>query len=151
MIADSDAATDADWQLIAQQSFVVPETAELMTWRIGDHGFQMTLSPRIPEVIGTNLKSWLQQWLSRQGLSVDEIGSWAIHPGGPRILNACEEALKLEPQALWTSHEILERYGNMSSPTIMFILNRLRETSAPRPCVSLAFGPGITLEAALWR
>ncbi len=152
LIADSSAVTKSpDWQLVEQQSFVVPETADLMTWRIGDHGFQMTLSPKIPEVIETNLKPWLQQWLASLGLSIADVGSWAIHPGGPRILNACEAALQLPPHALTASREILERYGNMSSPTIMFILNRLRETDSPRPCVSLAFGPGITLEAALWR
>jgi predicted naringenin-chalcone synthase len=151
LIADSTNSTDdSDWRLIEQQSYVVPQTADLMTWRIGDHGFQMTLSPRIPETIQTNLKPWLQQWLAPHGLSVEDIRSWAIHPGGPRILNACEAALELPPEALAVSREILERYGNMSSPTIMFILNRLREKSALRPCVSLAFGPGITLEAALW-
>lgn len=152
LIADSSTVTASpDWQLVEQQSFVVPKTAELMTWRIGDHGFQMTLSPKIPEVIETNLRPWLQQWLASLCLSLEDVGSWAIHPGGPRILNACEAALQLPPKALTASREILERYGNMSSPTIMFILNRLRETASPRPCVSLAFGPGITLEAALWK
>lgn len=139
------------WSLICQQSFVVPESADFMTWRIGDHGFQMTLSPQIPDLIQTHLKGWLAEWLLTQRIRLDDIKSWAIHPGGPRILNACEAALQLAPEALAASRAILERYGNMSSPTVIFILNRLREQSAPRPCVSLAFGPGITLEAAVWR
>ena len=119
--------------------------------RIGDHGFQMTLSPLIPEVIQTALKPWIFRWLSSHGLRIEDVGSWAVHPGGPRILNACESSLELAKDALQPSRAILEQFGNMSSPTIMFILDKLRREHARRPCVSLAFGPGITIEGALWR
>jgi len=140
-----------DWKLVDQQSFVVPQTRELMTWRIGNHGFQMTLSPLIPEVIQTTLKPWISRWLSSHGLQIEDVGSWAVHPGGPRILNACESSLELAKDVLQPSRTILEQFGNMSSPTIMFILDKLRREHARRPCVSLAFGPGITIEGALWQ
>jgi predicted naringenin-chalcone synthase len=77
------------------------------------------------------------------------VGSWAVHPGGPRILSAVGEALGLVPAALQESQRVLAEFGNMSSPTILFILDRLRRAGAGRPCVALAFGPGLAVEAAL--
>ena len=77
-----------------------------------------------------------------------QVGSWAVHPGGPRILSAVCEATGLNQLALEASHQVLADHGNMSSPTILFVLDRLRRANAPRPCVALAFGPGLTVEAA---
>ncbi len=120
-----------------------------MSWRIGDHGFRMTLSPQVPRLIEQTLGPWVERWLADCGTSLAEVGSWAIHPGGPRILDACSTALNLPPQALDASRQVLAEFGNMSSPTLLFIIERLIAQSAPRPCVALAFGPGITVEAAL--
>jgi predicted naringenin-chalcone synthase len=120
-----------------------------MSWRISDHGFQMTLSPQLPRLIERTLKPWVQAWLADCGTSLEAVGSWAIHPGGPRILDACRTALDLPPQALDPCRQVLAEFGNMSSPTLLFIVERLIAESAPRPCVALAFGPGITVEAAL--
>jgi predicted naringenin-chalcone synthase len=121
-----------------------------MTWKIGDHGFEMTLSSRVSSLICEHLPSWLEHWLGRCGLGVAGIGSWAVHPGGPRILDAVEDALGLERQATQDSRDVLESFGNMSSPTILFILERLRRRLAPLPCVALAFGPGLVMEATLF-
>ncbi|MEQ9070818.1 MAG: 3-oxoacyl-[acyl-carrier-protein] synthase III C-terminal domain-containing protein, partial [Gimesia chilikensis] len=74
---------------------------------------------------------------------------WAIHPGGPRILNAVAETVGFEESLLSPSREVLARYGNMSSPTVLFILKKLQEEQARLPCVMLGFGPGLTIEAAL--
>ncbi len=120
-----------------------------MTWRIGDHGFEMTLSRRVPELITAHLRGWLVQWLDQHGLELGDVGSWAIHPGGPRILSAAEESLGLPPEATQVSRDVLAGHGNMSSPTVLFILDRLRQTAAPRPVVMLGFGPGLVAEAAL--
>jgi predicted naringenin-chalcone synthase len=122
-----------------------------MTWTVGDHGFEMTLSPQVPELIARNLPSWLRGWLADNGLTVEQVASWAIHPGGPRILTAIEKALGLPRDATAVSREILEACGNMSSPTVLFILERLQRRHAPRPCVALGFGPGLTAEAVLFR
>lgn len=139
----------AGWRIAAQKSWILPDTAELMQWRIGDHGFEMTLSNKVPDVIRTRLGEPLNSWLAACGLSVRDIRSWAIHPGGVRILSACAEGAGFETALLAASRHILSNYGNMSSPTVLFILERLRETTQPRPCVMLAFGPGLTIEAAL--
>jgi predicted naringenin-chalcone synthase len=131
------------------RSTVIPETSDLMRWRIDDHGFQMNLSPRVPAVIKSALRPWLQSWLGEHGLRIDNIGSWAIHPGGPRIVEGCVEALAIDSDCASDSLGILAEYGNMSSPTVLFILDRLRRRKAPRPYLALAFGPGIAVEAAL--
>jgi predicted naringenin-chalcone synthase len=135
------------WEISKFRSKVVPQTEDIMSWNIGDNGFQMTLSPNIPDVIAGHLADWFSDWLHSSGLSVEEIDSWAIHPGGPRVLESVESALRLSAQDLLPSREILARYGNMSSPTVIFILDRLRNRSG-LACV-LGFGPGLAIEALL--
>jgi predicted naringenin-chalcone synthase len=141
--------TSGTWQLAACGSSILPETEDLMSWCIGNHGFEMALSPRVPDTIRELLRPWMKQWLAQQKTTIEEIGSWAIHPGGPRILDACSEAAHLSSEDLKPSRSVLENYGNMSSPTVLFILNELRAANAPRPCVMLAFGPGLAIEIAL--
>lgn len=139
------------WQLAASGSALLEDSAELMSWRVGDHGFEMALSARVPGVIERGLRPWLEAWLALQGLRVGDVASWALHPGGPRILEACAQAIGLRREDYAVSQEVLADYGNMSSPTILFILDRLRARNAPRPCVALGFGPGLAVEAALFR
>lgn len=141
------------YHVIDQRSHLLPNTADLMTWRIGDHGFKMTLSPRVPDVVRQTLRPWLSGWLAEYGLSLEDIHGWAVHPGGPRILTACADALALRPEQIEPSQQVLAEYGNMSSPTVLFILERLCQSmgESSLPCVVLAFGPGLTIEAALLR
>jgi alpha-pyrone synthase len=122
-----------------------------MTWTVGDHGFVMTLSRRLPGLIGTHLRPWLTAWLQQHGLSIPQIGSWAIHPGGPKILDSVADALGLTQAMTGASRAVFAEYSNMSSPTVLFILARLRGQHAPRPCVALGFGPGLAVEATLFR
>ncbi len=137
------------YQVIASGSTVIDNSEDAMSWRIGNEGFEMTLSPLVPDLICQHLQPWLETWLAHHGLSLSDVGSWAVHPGGPRILSAVCEATSLSHTALETSHQVLADHGNMSSATILFILDRLCKAQAPRPCVALAFGPGLTIEAAL--
>jgi predicted naringenin-chalcone synthase len=139
-----------DWRLAACGSCLIPESTDAMRWAVGDHGFEMVLSPRVPDLIRDHLREWLVAWLDQQGLKLEEIASWAVHPGGPRILSAVEQSLDLPREATATSREVLAEFGNMSSPTVLFILDRLRKSDAPRPCVALGFGPGLVAEAALF-
>jgi predicted naringenin-chalcone synthase len=120
-----------------------------MAWRIGNNGFDMRLSPHVPNVIKQMLKPWLCSHLARYVLEIEDIRSWAIHPGGPRILTACAESLGLDYACLEPSQRVLADFGNMSSPTVLFILDQLRTQADSLPCVMLAFGPGLTIEAAL--
>ncbi len=145
----SAAPEGAPWTCKATGSYLLPDTNEDMTWQIGNHGFRMTLSRRVPTLIAGNLKAWLQRWLAEYGLAIADIGSWAVHPGGPGILDSVRTSLDLPLSALDVSHAVLAEHGNMSSPTILFILNRLRAQHATLPCVMLAFGPGLAIEAAL--
>lgn len=149
VICRASSPSPSDWAVVDQISYLLPDTTELMGWRIGDHGFQMTLSPQVPTVIGLRLRDQVSQWLATRNLTLENIRTWAIHPGGPRILWACCEALGLERNAVETSREILSTFGNMSSPTILFILNQMRKQDRPLPCVALSFGPGLTIEGAL--
>jgi predicted naringenin-chalcone synthase len=137
------------YKIIASGSTVIDDSEDVMTWRIGDHGFEMTLSSRVPDLICQYLRPWLEDWLAQHNLDMARVGSWAVHPGGPRILSAFSEATGLDRPVLETSHQVLADHGNMSSPTILFILDRLRRGKAPRPCVALAFGPGLSVEAVL--
>jgi len=109
----------------------------------------MTLSPRVPEFIGAHLRPWLEAWLTSLGRRLQDLSSWAVHPGGPRILTSVAQALGLPKAALEASAEILAECGNMSSPTVLFILQRLQQQGARRPCLALGFGPGLVAEAVL--
>jgi len=140
----------APWRLRATASRVLPDSAGAMTWTIGDHGFAMTLSARVPELVATHVAGWLGPWLASHGLTLGEVGSWAVHPGGPRVLGAVADGLGLPREALAVSAAVLAEHGNMSSPTVAFVLERLRAAGAARPCVALAFGPGLVGEAALF-
>ena len=142
-------AEPSPWRVAASGSVLVPETEGVMTWRVGDRGFEMTLSPEVPRLIRTHLAPWLDGWLARQGLARGDVGSWAVHPGGPLILDEVARSLGLAPAALAESRAVLAGYGNMSSATVLFILERLARQGAPRPCVALGFGPGLVVEAAL--
>lgn len=137
------------WSLEASGSYLFPESEDVMTWKVGDHGFVMNLSAKVPGLIEEHLKPWLESWLHQQGLGLSDIQSWAIHPGGPRILDAVGKALGLAEDAMAVSRDILSKHGNMSSATLLFILKALQQMKAPGPCVALGFGPGLTCEAAL--
>jgi predicted naringenin-chalcone synthase len=143
-------ATEDNWRLIDQFSSVLPNTAHLMAWRIGDHGFEMRLSSQVPGVIERTLRPWLCEHLARHQMHVEDVKSWAIHPGGPRILTACANSLGFDHGHLQPSQLVLSEFGNMSSPTVLFILEQLRAQSDNLPCIVLAFGPGLTIEAALF-
>jgi alkylresorcinol/alkylpyrone synthase len=155
---DSEELQDIDqeilqsWSIASTLSKWIPETTHMMSWSIGDHGFRMSLDPQVPSVIEGKLEGELRVWLQNQGLDISEIEAWAIHPGGPRIIQAAGKALKLPDEYLRTSQAVLANHGNMSSPTVLFILERLAtELPQARTCVLLAFGPGLCIEAVLLR
>lgn len=142
---------DSQWCVTESGSTIIPKTESLMSWKIGDHGFEMSLSAQVPDTIRQHLRPWIAHWLKNNQLNLKDIDSWAIHPGGPKILQACQDAMGLDDELLLPSRNVLADFGNMSSPTVLFILNRLRQQRASLPCVVLGFGPGLTIEAALIR
>lgn len=127
-----------------------PATAALMTWTVTDFGFRMGLSPKVPDVLAGQVSGLVSALLSPHGLAVGDVDGWAVHPGGPRILRVVEGRLGLAESALGESREVLAAHGNCSSPTVLLILDALtRRAVAPGHVVLLAFGPGLTLYAAL--
>ena len=140
------------WRLRDTASALLPDTLEAMTWRIRDHGFEMTLAPELPTIIRANVRSWCERLLDRAGLGLSDVRNWAVHPGGPKILSAVEEALTLSPDALQVSRDILAQHGNMSSATILFVLQEMARTAGAcegASCVAMGFGPGLMLEGML--
>lgn len=127
---------------------VLPDTEEAMAWQIGDHGFVMHLSPDVPRHVSTLAQSALATLLDGQPAPT----FWAIHPGGRAIVDRLTELLQLAPAQVAASYSVLRRYGNMSSPTILFVLHelldQLRTSDAPVSGVAAAFGPGLVTEMA---
>lgn len=131
-----------------------PTTADYMTWDVTDLGFRMGLSPKVPAVLGRHVGGVVTGLLERNGLTVSEVDAWAVHPGGPKILSTVAEKLALPDGALDASFGVLAQVGNCSSATLLLVLDALRSQDRPRPgrvAVAMAFGPGLTLYAALLR
>lgn len=125
-------------------------TADHMTWEVTDTGFRMGLSPQVPQVLSVHVRSLVDDLLARHGLVIGDVDGWAVHPGGPKILDVVEEHLELPPDALEASRGVLRTYGNCSSPTVLLVLDALRRRAhPPRRVVMLAFGPGLTLYVGL--
>jgi alkylresorcinol/alkylpyrone synthase len=126
-------------------------TADHMTWDVTDLGFRMGLSAKVPDVLSVYVTELVGGLLARHNLTIDDVDGWAVHPGGPRILNVVRDRLGLPETALATSRETLAEHGNCSSPTVLLILDALRRRAGgpPRRVVAMAFGPGLTLYAAL--
>lgn len=127
-------------------------SAEMMTWDVTDHGFRMGLSPRIVDVLERNVGGLIADLLSRHGVAREQVRAWAVHPGGPKILDVVAERLSLNHHQLEDSRSVLRDFGNCSSATVLLILDRIvreRSLTDGDPVVALAFGPGLTLYAAL--
>ena len=120
-------------------------TAEYMRWDVTDLGFRMGLSPKVPDVLARHVGALVHDLLDRHGLTPSDVDGWAVHPGGPKILDVVQRELDLCPADLDDSRAVLAQHGNCSSPTVLMILDRLRR----RHTVALAFGPGLTLYAAM--
>lgn len=136
------------WEIGGTGSCLIPDSTNEMSWYVGDHGFDMRLTGQVANSIEDALQPWMESWLSSMNSSQDEVGAWAVHPGGPKILDAVEAALGLPPEATSVSRSILRQNGNMSSPTVLFVLDQMRHEETQGPVVALAFGPGLMAEAA---
>lgn len=128
---------------------LLPEAAGQITWAVRDQGFDMFLSGQVPASVGTALRRGSDRILD--GAAIADIDLWAVHPGGRSVLDAVQAALGLEAAALADSREVLRRFGNMSSATILFVLSRILDRARPgeHGC-AMAFGPGLTAETLLF-
>lgn len=130
-------------------SQVFPQTRDLMSWTIGDNGFRMRLSPRVPGVLRRHVREWVEPWLATQGLELADISGWAVHPGGKDILEAVRKGLGLTEDALADSTAVLDSQGNMSSATVLWVLDAMLRRGKSGLIAALAFGPGLTGETML--
>lgn len=125
-------------------------TADYMRYEITDNGFRMGLSPRVPDVLAKHVTGLVDDLLLQHGLGLSDIDGWAVHPGGPKILDVVRDELGLNESALAPSRTTLSAHGNCSSPTVLLALDTLlRSPHRPRNVTLLAFGPGLTLYAGL--
>ncbi len=138
---------------VALDSFravLVPGTRDMITWHIGEFGFDMILSGRVPGAIHDTLHDNMPEILD--GAAIGSIDLWAVHPGGRTVLDAVERAFSLAPSALAASRDVLRRYGNMSSATVMFVIENLMcSPGRGRKGCAMSFGPGLTAETMLFR
>ena len=130
-------------------SRLIPDSNRAMGWEVGNHGFEMTLAAEVPDLIAAALGDWVDEVLDAHDLRREDIGGWAIHPGGPRVIDAVTGGLEIPPDAAVASREILRTRGNMSSATLLHIIERFELQNVPRPWVGLAFGPGLAGEMVL--
>jgi predicted naringenin-chalcone synthase len=136
--------------LEAFQSAVLPDTRDLLKWHIGDSGFDMVLAGQVPAAIQEGLRAHGDEVLG--GTPAGSIDLWAVHPGGRTIVDAVERAFDLAPAALSASREVLRRFGNMSSATVMFVLETLLHSAeAGATGCAMSFGPGLVVEAMRFR
>jgi len=143
----------AHFRIESFDSTLLPSGEQEMAWDIGDHGFDIVLSSYVPDIIGANIGSIVAEVLAGRLRGMEEIDRWAVHPGGRSILDKIEQSLELAPDALRCSRAVLRENGNMSSATILFVLERmLAEAEAGQESATtcaMAFGPGLTVETAL--
>ncbi|MFT5358954.1 MAG: alpha-pyrone synthase [Polyangiales bacterium] len=128
---------------------LLPDTQRLITWNVGDVGFDMGLSPKVPAAIEAGLP--LAQRAILDGAPPDAIDHWAVHPGGRAVLDAVQQGMELEDNALSGSRSVLQDFGNMSSATVMFVLEGVlqRGQEGERGC-AMSFGPGLSAETMLF-
>lgn len=135
------------------EQLLIPKGKSDMAWNIHSEGFLMKLSSYVPALVDEGIPTLIKAILKSQSILKEEILHWAIHPGGRKILEVCETELQLKKSALHSSYNVLQKFGNMSAPTILFVLKDLMENDCPKSGEKLfacGFGPGLTLEAALF-
>lgn len=141
-------------EILATRSVFYPNSEHVMGWDISEKGFRIVLSREVPEVVHDHLASDVDAFLDDNGLDRSEVGSWILHTGGPRILEATREALDLPEGALDVSWECLRRTGNLSSASVLVVLEEVMTRHRPaKDTYSLlaAMGPGFCSELVLLR
>lgn len=127
----------------------IPDSEEDMAWTIGQTGFDMRLSVYVPKIIKRNIRHVVEELLQRVEKSQKDVDIWAYHPGGRAILDRVAKELDLPQEAFTESYEVLRNYGNMSSATILFVLERLLRSEKRGTVFAAAFGPGLTVESGV--
>lgn len=134
---------------VASGSRLYYDTLDIMGWDFTDHGFKVLFSPGIPALIAANVKNDVTAFLARHDVSLKAVGNFIFHPGGKKVLSAYEDALGLESDALRTTREVMTEFGNMSSATVLYVLERFLKDHEPGYGLMMAMGPGFSSEMVL--
>jgi predicted naringenin-chalcone synthase len=151
----ADASAGRALRVLALDERIAGESEDAMKWRLGDHGMRMTLSREVPERIARAIRGFVADLFARGGLDFARERAravFAVHPGGPKIIDVVRDALELDEAQVAESRSVLRRFGNMSSSTLPHIWSDILDAPARAPGTvvgSFAFGPGLTLAGAL--
>jgi len=137
-------------EVVATRSAIFPETSDVIGWNIGGTGFEIVLTSGVADVIARHFPTVAADFLATNGLTLDDVGAWIAHPGGPRVLDAFAEALAVDASALARSWEVLEHAGNLSSAAVLHVL-AATEPDAGQYGLMFALGPGVSAEFVLLR
>lgn len=141
-------------QLLHSATYCDYTTLEHMSFHLTDQGFRMYLSSYVPELLAAQIRAFVDGMLAQCNLIIDDVRFWGVHPGSTKIIDHVQANLGLRDEQVEFSHQVLHDYGNMSSATILFVLDRIQRCGNPTPGdygVLLAFGPGLTMEGMVVR
>ena len=151
LLVESNTTSSLKLQIEDFHSDLSKDGEQFMAWTVGDLGFEMKLSAYVPDIIKGGIKELTNSLLKKISKTLSDIKHFAIHPGGRKILQVIETELGIEKQQNASAYKVLEQYGNMSSPTVLFVLNdvitHLTTANRSERILSFAFGPGLTLES----
>jgi alkylresorcinol/alkylpyrone synthase len=139
--------------VLATRSEVYPDSEDALGWRLGADGFRIVLTTALAEVVERRLNASVTGFLAEHGLTVDDIGVWVAHPGGPRVIDAVRDSLKLHESAVTPSRRSLAEVGNLSSVSVLHVLEQVTE-AGPAPGtfgMMVGLGPGVSAELLLLR
>lgn len=141
-------------EILATRSVFYPDTEHVMGWEISEKGFQIVLSPDVPRMVEQHLRRDVESFLAENGLTIADVGSWVCHPGGPKVLEAMQSAFELAPEALEPTWRSLREVGNLSSTSVLLVLQEALEKNRPAAGtygMLLAMGPAFCSELVLLR
>jgi alkylresorcinol/alkylpyrone synthase len=139
-------------RVIASRSEVYPDTGDVLAWRLGSAGFRIVLTAELASVVGRHLRQDVSAFLAASGLTIGDITSWVCHPGGPKVIDAVEQGLGLPADALEVTRRSLAEVGNMSSASVLHVLQQTIDTARPppgSPGMLIGLGPGVSVELIL--
>ncbi len=152
MVITGAARPAAGPRILATRSVFYPDTEEVMGWDVSERGFGIVLSAEVPQMVTDHLRGDVDRFLADHGLERADVASWVCHPGGPKVLQAMEESLELDPEALAVTWKGLREVGNLSSTSVLLVLEEtMAEHRPPAGSYGMitAMGPGFCSELVL--
>jgi alkylresorcinol/alkylpyrone synthase len=141
-------------RVVASRSEVYPDSGDALGWRLGSDGFRIVLTAELVDVVERRLSGSVSSFLAEHGLTVDEISAWVCHPGGPKVIDAIQNSLKLPDSAVELSRRSLAEVGNLSSASVLHVLEKTISADPPPPGsvgLMIGLGPGVSIELVLLR